>query len=119
MIFVLLTSAMALGTAVFGWVAVPVLAFAYGVWQGPRKSGALAGGGALLGWIVLMVWNWTQGPLADLLSALGEIMGLPSGVLLLATALFPTLLAWSAAVVGGALSRQLDLFENPAQHNAS
>jgi hypothetical protein len=105
MMFVVLAGAMALGTAAFGWGAVPVLAFAYGVWRGPRKSGALAAGSALLGWGAIMLWTWTQGPLVDLLSALGAIMGLPDVVLLLATGLFPALLAGSAAVVGGAIRR--------------
>lgn len=105
MTVLLLTVAMASGTVVFGWGAVPVLALAYGVWRGQGRAGAVAGASALLGWSALMLWNWMEGPLVELSSALGTVMGLPGWALLFVTALFPTLLAWTAAAVGGALRR--------------
>jgi len=105
MTLLLLTCAMALGTAALGWWAVPVLGLAYGAWRGGEHPAALAGAGALLGWSALMAWNWMEGPVAELSRSLGAVMGLPGWALLLATAFFPAVLAWTAAVVGAAMRR--------------
>ena len=105
MMLLLLPCAMALGTAALGWWTVPVLGLAYGVWRGPEHAAAVAGGSALLGWSALMVWNWMEGPLAELSESLGAILGLPGWALLLATGLFPAALASTAAVVGAAIRR--------------
>ena len=103
MTVLLLTSATALGTALLGWWAVPVLGLVYGAWRGAGRAAAVAGGTALAGWSVLMAWNWMEGPVAELSGSLGAVMGLPGWALLLATALFPAVLAGTAAVVGAAI----------------
>lgn len=105
MTILLLTSAMALGTAFLGWWAVPLLGLVYGAWRGAERVTAVAAASALLGWSVLMAWNWMEGPVAELAGSLGAIMGLPGWALLLATALFPAVLAGTAAVVGAAIGR--------------
>ena len=105
MTLMILTSALALGTAVVGWWSVPVLGLAYGVWTGERRAGATAGISAFLAWSALMLWNWFEGPLAELSESLGAVMGLPGWTLLIVTVLFPTVLAWTAAGVGTAIRR--------------
>ena len=50
-----------------------------------------------------MAWNWMEGPVAELAGSLGEVMGLPGWALLLATVLFPAVLAGTAAAVGAAI----------------
>ena len=103
MTILLLTSAMALGTALLGWWAVPLLGLIYGAWRGAERGTAVAAASALLGWSVLMAWNWMEGPVAELSGSLGAVIGLPGWSLLLATALFPAVLAGTAAVVGAAI----------------
>ncbi len=100
---VVLGAAMALGTALAGWWAVPALGLVYGLWRGPDGAGAVAGGGALLGWSMLTVWNWLSGPVMELSGSVGAILGLPAWALPLATALFPAWLAGAAAAVGTAI----------------
>ena len=105
MMVVLLAGAMALGTALLGWWAVPLLGLIYGAWRGTERGTAVAATSAFLGWSVLMAWNWMEGPVAELAGSLGAVMGLPGWALLLATALFPAVLAGTAAVVGAAIGR--------------
>lgn len=105
MTVLLLTSAMALGTALLGWWAVPVLGLAYGLWRGTGSAAVEAGGSALMGWSALMAWNWVEGPMVELTSSLGAVMGVPGWALLLTTALFPAVLAGTAATLGSAMRR--------------
>ena len=102
---ILLTGIMALGTILLGWWAVPVLGLIYGIWRGAGRAVAVAGGSAFGGWSLLMAWNWTAGPVWELSESLGAVMGLPGGALMLATALFPAMLASTAASVGAAVRR--------------
>ncbi len=106
MTLLVLAGAMAVGTAALGWWAVPALGLAYGAWRSAdRTAAATAGISALLAWGALMAWNWWAGPVSELSVSLGAIMGLPGRALLLATLLFPAVLASTAAVVGAAIRR--------------
>jgi hypothetical protein len=105
MTLLILTAVMVLGTGVLGWWAVPVLGLVYGAWRGAGRAAAVAGLSALLGWSALLAWNWFEGPVAELAASLGTVIGLPARALLLATVLFPAVLAWTAAVVGAAIRR--------------
>lgn len=105
MTVLVLALAMVLGTGLFGWWSVPVLALGYGVWRGEEPAAAFAALAALMAWGALMAWNWLSGPVLALASSLGEVMGLPGWSLLLATLLFPVVLAGAAATLGAAIRR--------------
>jgi hypothetical protein len=127
----LLAVALVAATVAIGWWGIAVAAFGWGVWIGrpiPRGAAepwnwtgrshndrAIAHAGArriavaaALAWSSILVWTAVRGPLPALIRALGQIAGAPGSVLILATVLFPTLLAWSAATVGGAIAAYLD-----------
>jgi hypothetical protein len=102
-----LVVAFAAGTWLLGWWTVPVVALAYGLWNGrsvTRAPGspvvALA---AALAWGLLLAAAAVSAPVAALAGRLGALMGQPSFALYAATLLFPALLAWSAAALGHAI----------------
>jgi hypothetical protein len=95
---VLLAIAMVAATAVGGWWGVLAAAFVWGVWS--RRAGGVAIA-AVCAWGSVLVWTAVSGPLPALVAALGTIAGAPGWVLVVATLVFPAVLAWSAAVVGG------------------
>lgn len=107
MTVLVLAAAMVLGTGLFGWWSVPVLALGFGVWSGEEPAAAFAALAALLAWGTLMAWNWLSGPLLALAGSLGGVMGLPGWSLILATLLFPAVLAGAAATLGAAIRRAL------------
>jgi hypothetical protein len=94
--------ALALGTTLAGWWAVPVVALAYGVVMHRTKrpgltaaaAGALAWGGYLL---LASIGGASVRPFA---AALGTSMQLPAWAPLAATLVFPALLAGLAAYLG-------------------
>jgi hypothetical protein len=98
-----------MGTVVLGWWTVPLFGVIWG-WFSPMRLTAVraANGAALcaaLAWGLLLGWAALHGPLGELARRLGVVMHLPAPALLVITLLFPAALAWSAAVVGGLLSR--------------
>jgi hypothetical protein len=95
---VLLAIAMVAATAVGGWWGVLAAAFVWGAWSGRAGGVAIA---AVCAWGSVLVWTAVSGPLPALVAALGTIAGAPGWVLVVATLVFPAVLAWSAAVVGG------------------
>ncbi len=96
----LLSGAIALATIVFGWVTVPVLAFAWGVVASDSKPGAVSGMAAGLGWGWLLLWTAAVGPAGELASRAGGVLSIPSVALVMVTLLFPMVLAWGGGVVG-------------------
>ena len=95
---VLLAAALALGTVVAGWWALPVLGAVWGLINGGRRwvgSQTIAAGA--LAWGALLWWTATVGPFALLVSKTSAIMGLPPAVLFALTVLFGGLAAGSAA----------------------
>ncbi len=103
MTVLVLAAAMVLGTGLFGWWSVPVLGLGYGAWRGEEPAAAFAALAALLSWGSLMAWNGLSGPVLALAGSLGEVMGLPGWSLILATLLFPAVLAGAAANLGAAV----------------
>ena len=103
---VLLSVAFALATALFGWWAVPALGGVWGVVARDEERPALrvcfAAG---LGWVLLLAWTATQGPIFELARRAAGVMGTPSVALFALTVMFPMVLAWGAAVVVGTLKR--------------
>ena len=102
----LLAVAFALGTAVFGWWAVPVLAAAWGVIAHDRRGAPVAAAaGGFAAWLGLLLWTAATGPARELADKLGALLGAPGAGLVALTLLFPALAAWSAAYVGAAIAR--------------
>jgi len=99
---VIVAIALALGTTLAGWWAVPVVALAYGVvmhrTSRPGLTAAVAGALAWGGYLVLAsVGGAAIRPFA---AALGTSMQLPAWAPLVATLVFPALLAGLAAYLG-------------------
>lgn len=95
-----------LGTWLLGWWAVPLIAGIVGFRD--RGESGRAGQVALaasLAWTVLILIDLLAGPFGRLTSMLGGAMGVPGAAVLALTILFPAILAWSAAAVGGSLHR--------------
>ena len=95
---ILLTAAMAAGTAAAGWWMVPLLALAWGV-LGHRASGAFLA--AVTAWALLLAWQSFQGPVGVLAERLAGVLPLPAWGLLATGPLFAGALGWSAATLGG------------------
>jgi len=101
----LLAMAFALATAAFGWWTVPLLAAIWGLMaRGVRGAAFSAATAALIAWGALLAWGAMHGPVAELAVKLGAVMQMPPAALVVATLLFPTLLAWSAAALTGAIA---------------
>ncbi len=102
---VLLTLAFVVGTAVFGWLAVPLIGLAWDVLTHERGVGGAwtAALAATLAWAALLLWTASQGPAAVLLLTLGRVLHAPPVMLVVLTLIFPAALAWSAAAVGESL----------------
>jgi hypothetical protein len=90
----------AAGTVAVGWWTVPVLAAVW-VRVAPRARGAVRACmlGAALGWAFLVGWTAVEGPVELLARRAGGVLELPGWGLLVATLLFPALLAGAAARV--------------------
>jgi hypothetical protein len=100
----LLGTAFALTTIVFGWWGVPVLAAVWGVIAPNRKRAPLlAAVAAGWGWVLLLLWTAVVGPIMILADRAAGVMQMGSASLLGMTVAFAMLLAWAAAMVAGAL----------------
>jgi hypothetical protein len=98
--FVLLTAVFAMGTAVAGWWAVPLLGAAWG-WTAartrrPAMTAAIAAG---LAWGSLLLWTASAGPAGKLVTMMGTIADVPGAVFVVATLVLPVLLAGLSARV--------------------
>jgi hypothetical protein len=89
----------AVGTAVAGWWIVPLLA-AIRVRVTPRDPMPTVTSmlGAALGWALMLGLGALTGPVASVARRAAGAMGLPAWKLVLATLLFPALLAGTAAL---------------------
>jgi hypothetical protein len=61
--------------------------------------------GAIEGWAILLLIDVVGGPFGRVSATLAGTMSIPAPALLVATLLFPALLAWSAAVVAAEVGR--------------
>lgn len=115
---VMLAVAVALATALLGWWAVPLLGLVWGVAADPADHPALeyslASG---LGWVSLLIWTASQGPIGAVAERTAGVMGVRSQLLYAITFLFPVALGWSAAVAGEML-RHL-FFSSPSSESPS
>ncbi|MEP7175043.1 MAG: hypothetical protein ABI860_00745 [Gemmatimonadales bacterium] len=94
----MLAALVAAGTALAGWWIVPLIV-ALWVLVLPRHRSELSSCvlGAALGWAILLGWAGFEGPVALAARQTAGVFDLPAWVLLVATLLFPALLAGLAA----------------------
>jgi hypothetical protein len=95
----LLAEAFAVTSYGIGWWSVPIVAAAWALFSRDVNRARVAALCAAGGWATLLLLDVAKGPVAAMASRLGGVMGVPSVVLLLATLVFPALLAWSAAAL--------------------
>jgi hypothetical protein len=102
-IILILAATFAIGTALLGWWAVPVVAGAAGYLLGRNRApGILAGIGAALAWGgILLSYRVIGLPIGVLTRRLAGAMQLPQTGLVTLSILFPALLAGAAAALGG------------------
>jgi len=102
--FILLSEAFAIVTFAGGWSGVPVLALVMGLFTAsegkPVRWATLC---AATAWLELLLLVATRGPLGEVATRFGGVLGLPPVALLGITLLFPALLAWSASTIGTAV----------------
>ncbi len=93
---------LALGTTLVGWWAVPVVALVYGVvmHRTPRPGTTAAAAGALAWGGYLVLASVGGASIRPFAAALGTSMQLPAWAPLVATLVFPALLAGLAAYLG-------------------
>jgi hypothetical protein len=109
MIFIVfVAAAMAALTWLVGWWGVLLAALIIGfVFRDEGGGGWRIAIAAAFAWGGLLLVDASGGPLGPLVQRLAAIMRLPAVVLMIATLLFPALLAWSAATVAAiALQRR-------------
>jgi hypothetical protein len=87
-------------TAVCGWWGVGIAAFVWGAWAGRVRVVAVA---AMCAWSGVLVWTAFSGAFGTLIAELWQIARAPGWVLVVATVVFPGVLAWSAAAAGAAV----------------
>ncbi len=101
----LLSGGFALATAMLGWLAVPGMAFIWGMARRHDNRPALvAMGAAGMGWTWLIVWNAAVGgwgEVSELITRAAGAFALPAVGFVALTLAFAMLLAWGAAAVGG------------------
>ncbi len=104
----LLTVLFALVTWLVGWWGIVPVSLVAGILLRERRwSAAVVALSAGLSWAALLAVNATVGRFAALASTLAGTLRLAPAALVALTVLYPTLLAWSAAVVGAATARTL------------
>ncbi len=103
----LLSGGFAVATAMLGWLAVPGLAFIWGmVRRHDSRPALVAMAAAGLGWTWLIVWNAAVGAVSELVSRAAAVFALPAAGFVALTLAFAMLLAWGAAAVGGVENRR-------------
>jgi hypothetical protein len=106
--FVLIAEAFSVATYALGWWTVPLLALACGlIIHLDRKPVIYATLCATAGWLMLLLLDAARGPLGEVASRFGGVMGFPPAALVVSTLLFPALLAWSASSIGAAVRRRM------------
>jgi hypothetical protein len=98
--FLLLTEAFAVVTFAGGWSGVPVVAFVWGLAaESNARSARFSAICAAAGWGSLLLLDAARGPVGEVATRFGGVMGLPPVALIGITLLFPALLAWSASSI--------------------
>jgi hypothetical protein len=112
--FVLIAEAFSVLTYALGWWAVPLIALLCGlVISFDGRPVFYATAGAAAGWLMLLLLDAARGPLGEVGTRFGGVMGFPPAALFVTTLLFPALLAWSASSIGAAVRKKV-VRERPA-----
>ena len=102
--FILLSEAFAVVTFAGGWSGVPFLALVVGLSAVPEERPVRwATLCAAAAWLELLLLAASRGPLGEVATRFGGVLGLPPAVLFGVTLLFSALLAWSASTIGSAI----------------
>lgn len=96
---ILLAEAFAVATYALGWWTVPVIAAVWALISRDRRAPSLTALCAAGGWATLLLLDAAKGPVGNMASRLGGVMGIPPAMLYAVTLLFPALLAWTAATI--------------------
>lgn len=106
--FLILTEAFTIVTFAGGWSGVPVVAFIWALSVGPRgRPVLLATLCAGVAWATLLILDAVRGPLGEVASRVGIVMGMSPLLLYVITLLFATLLGWSASTIGAESRKML------------
>ena len=97
----LLGVAVAIGTWILGWWAVPLLGAAWGILRRGQPRFWTAAFGGIVGWWLLMLYNATQGSVAGMATLMGDIFRIGGWGMVALMYVFPALLAGCAAQVAG------------------
>ena len=97
--FALVAVAIALGTWMLGWWAVPVIALVGGLMRCRAWIVCLASSAA---WLALLAIDAATGSVASVAGVLAGVMRLPAIAIVALTIILPALLGWSAASLGNA-----------------
>ena len=101
----IMSIAFALATAVVGWGAIPALAAIWGfVARGEERPAMVAAVAAGGGWLLLMVWVATQGPVGEVARRAGGVMSVPGFGMVIVTLAYPMVVAWAAAALTNAVT---------------
>ena len=102
--FLLLSEAFAVATYASGWWAIPLVALVCGLVMNregrPIYYSTIC---AAAGWLSLLLLDAARGPLGEVASRFGGVLGFPPAALILTTLIFPALLAWSASALGAVI----------------
>lgn len=106
--FLILTEAFAIVTFAGGWSGVPVVAFILALSVGPRGRpvlfATLCAGAA---WASLLILDAVRGPLGEVASRVGIVMGMSPLLLFAITLLFAMLLGLSASTIGAEIRKMI------------
>jgi hypothetical protein len=106
--FVLIAEAFSVATYALGWWAVPLIALLCGLTiKLDGRPVFYATAGAAAGWFMLLLLDAARGPLGEVASRFGGVMGFPPAALFVTTLLFPALLALSASSIGAAVRKKV------------
>lgn len=102
-----LAAVMAVATWWIGWWSVPIVGAAWGIARrGEGLPAATAGVAASLAWTALLGIQALAGPIGELSRRLGGVMNVPGWTPLVATVVFPAVLAAAAAALAGGAQRR-------------
>jgi len=97
-----------LGAWVLSWWIVPLAALVAGaLWSSREDVAQQAMWGAIGGWLLLLLLDSVHGRTWAMAQALGGVLFLPYGLVIVATLLFAAGLAWSAATVAAIASTRV------------
>jgi hypothetical protein len=115
LVILLAAAGMALGSHLFGWPSLVVLALGWGLaLPALRIHSVWVGVAALLAWALLLALQVAFGGAAEVARLIGGILGVHGLVAMAATLLLAFVLGWSGA---GVTSGVASLFRNPAQRS--